>query len=354
MTNSSTESESEVSCGSMRDVNQPADADDSVAVTPNASMQCSVILFSSRETRAELLASVRHAARSAHQVGGEVDIIVNGNQALADAMVNSPALNDVAQTEQTPVRLWYLELGDKAHAWNEAIYRIAPCADAHVFVDGYVRLDQESVQSLCEALIEQRSALAASGIPRAGRSSAGLARTLREQGGLHGNLYALSGTAVLRLRHLGFKLPLGIYRNDGMLGAALAFGLDFHSRQWLPKERIALPKSAGWDITPLRWWNVFHVAVQLRRRLKQAQGEFETAAYRELFAVRQLAFGAVPATATALVNEWMARCPIDFRRLSRRSLWNRRAARQFASMRDWSLARREPILLFDSRRGADH
>jgi len=86
-------------------------------------------------------------------------------------------------------------------------------------------------------------------------------------------------------------------------------------------------------------WSWKHVAGQLRRLLRQAQGSLENAAAREHLSIRRLPPQALPATTAGLVDGWIGahrrqalrlflRQPlalVALRKLRRRSDWDRAA-----------------------------
>ena len=311
-------------------------------------VRSSVLMFSSRESPAVLEVTAGAAAHSTAAVGGVLDIVVNGNRSLADAMTAGGVLSRIAARQKVPIKLWLIELGDKAHAWNEATHHIAPPAAMQVFLDGYARLQAGSLVALEERLGSSSTFLAVSGLPRSGRSARLQADAMVRYGGMHGNLYALSEIAMQQLRRTAFRLPLGLYRNDGLLGAALAFGLDVWPREWLPRERIAIAPLAAWTVDSLKWWRLADWRVQLRRRQRQADGEFETAAYQYLFERRRLPFHQLPLTATELVSNWKSSNPVEYARLASRNWWNSKAATATKSPPDWRLSKQPPELCFDS------
>lgn len=290
-----------------------------------------VSIYSSRESPELLLQTVEAAVQACTGRQAVVDLVVNGHDALARCIAEAIAAR--RPSLGALLRIWSVPLGDKANAWNEYLHRLAPRASTYFFLDGYVHAAADSLAALHAALQGRPGALGATGVPKVGFSAALTANEMRRAGGLHGNLYALRDTAVDELRRLGWRLPLGLYRNDSTLGAALSFGLNLYPREWRALERIALCEQVHWSVPTLSWWRPADLRAHWRRRVRQAQGELELAALRERYSRRRVPFEDLPQTATELVQDWMDRCPGEARALLGRSRFARQAWMQLQQPR---------------------
>lgn len=297
----------------------------------------SVAIFTSREDPSTLTRTLAAVASAASGTTTTIDVLVDGNAATADALAagTAPAL-----PAGTSVRLWLVTWRDKACTWNRYIHELAPAADVAFFVDGYVRPRPDSLRRLADLLDARPAAWAATGVPTVGRSAARLRATMLADGGLHGNLYALRRTVVERFRDRGFRLPLGLYRNDSLIGAVAAFGGDPAREPWTPS-RIAVAADATWDNDVVSPWSVAGLRGWWRRRRRQAQGDLENAAIR-----RHLAIGKrSPETLPRTVEDLLADPPP----LPRRDPWSRllaaHAAKSVAAGRDWRACDDAPRLL---------
>lgn len=311
----------------------------------DSSPRAGLAIFSSREDPASLTTTVRAAMTAAAGHCAVVDVLVNGNQQLATAM--QPIIETLAGQGRasTVLRLWFVPMGDKSHTWNEYLERISPDADCF-FVDGYARLDAGAIAQLQSTLQARPQALAVTGVPTVGLSARRFAADVGQHGGIHGNCYGLTQRTRAQLRALGFRLPLGAYRTDPTLGAALAFGLDLAPRQWRPLENIAVCPNAHWTIRGLRWWHPADLRTHLQRVRRQAQGELENAAVRHRYYVKSAHFGSLPRTAAQLVREWADEAPSEFQGLLQRGRHFREAFERMTGPRDWSLTEQVPRLLF--------
>ena len=303
-------------------------------------------VYSSRESWDVLARTVDSAMLALAPMGGVLDLVINGNDALA-LQAAAGVLDRVGTFAQgTRCRVWNIALGDKANAWNQYLHHIAQPADLYVFIDGYARAAPASFGELARALETRSEALASTGLPTSGWSARTLAARLRKEGGLHGNLYALTPETVRQLRALEYRLPLGIYRTDPTLGAALSFGLGLHPREWQPKRRLAVAENARWETSALRWWRVADWRTHAKRLVLQGQGWLETAAVKNHYAEQQLPFESLPNTVRALVQGWMSGNPEQASQLLR----DRRARLAWKRLqvdRDWGMAVLPPRMLLD-------
>ncbi|MCD0423659.1 hypothetical protein LOC51_41150 [Rubrivivax sp. JA1024] len=307
-------------------------------------------LFASREDCAAVLRALEALAAAARR-GTVADVLVNGNAELA-AAVSAALAAAPAGSGPLQLRVWSLALGDKAHCWNEYVHRLWPGTGTTFFIDGYVRVRPDALQALEAALAAEPQALAAAGLPSTGRGAAALRAAMEREGGLHGNLHALRADTLHALRHMGLRLPLGVYRTDGIVGAVLSFGLDPARHDWEPRRHIALARDASWDTEPQRWWRWQDLRTQWRRLDRQAQGVLENRAVSDWLARHRRPAQALPATVERLVSLWAAEDPRALAAALAQDGRRRRAWERLQSPRDWSAARQPPALLFDGTKVA--
>ena len=299
----------------------------------------SVAVFTSREDAATLCRTVDAVIAASASHATTIDVLADGNPGAA---ANLSPLVSARVPPGSTLRVWSVPWRDKACTWNRYLHEIAPAADVAFFVDGYVRPRFDSMALLAGALVGHAERWAASGVPTCGRSAATLRKTLLTEGGLHGNLYALSGSVVTHLRRCGFGLPLGLYRNDSLIGAVAAFAGAPTENSWDPKRRIAVVPDATWeiDIAAIGW---ARLRGDLRRRMRQAQGRLENAAVREHLAVRKRPPETLPRTIEAL----LATVPSEA--IAWRGIGDwlliRKAARRVSLGQDWSRCERPAELL---------
>jgi hypothetical protein len=318
----------------------------------NPEASANVAIIASRESAAVLVRCIEAAAQAASRTHAFIDVIVNGNAALAeDAAARLGA--GMPDRDAPPLRLWSIELADKANAWNWYVHHIWSPAASTFFVDGYVQPRPDAFVALERAVREQPDALAATGVPTHGRSARRLRELALRIGGLHGNLHLLSQPAMLLLRGRGFRLPVGLYRTDSTLGAALSFGMDPASTPWSPQRFIAVCADATWDRDEGLGWSWATAASYFKRRGRQAQGRLENAAVSHFLGRKKLAPEQLPRTVEELVIAWAKARPGDAQRLTGLSPLAAAAMRRLRSPAERPAADTPPKLLFTRGARAD-
>lgn len=315
-------------------------------LVPGSFVEQTVAIFSSREDLQTLLRTIeatKHAVKCAQAC---VDVVVNGNRTLADALrvaLEAPSAPESDTTGRT-LRVWFVTMGDKAHAWNEYTRRIWPRSQLAFFVDGMARPHAGAFEAIASGVAGNTEAWGATAVPTHGMSARSMRKMLRTEGGIMGNLYAVRGDTLQQLVDSGFGLPRGIYRTDPLLAAALCFSLDPANNTWNPK-RIHVEWAASWDYDALKWWRVGDLLTHFRRVQRQQQGVLETAAIKQWLAVEKKSPFALPETAAELVSSWMARHADDANKLLTGHAGCRKALDSLLAPRDWSAISIAPLML---------
>lgn len=315
-------------------------------VRNNAPWQIAV--FAARESVATLVDVAQAIAAACADHAARIDILVNGNRQLAQALAKH--FKGAPNSAVGGVRLcvWFIELGDKAQAWNVFVHRLYQGSGLAFFIDGYARPETNALNELALALSDDGHALAATGVPSCGRSADKLSKVMQESGGIHGNLFALTSRAMDQIRRRGFRLPLGLYRTDALIGAAVNFGFDSATNDWDPS-RIRVQPSATWQFNTLRWWRLGDLKTHLKRMKRQAQGELENLAVRDHLARRRQSPETLPTTASDLVLQWWQSDQRPaWRVILRHPAWLL-AIRRLREIRDWTHADLAPIVVYQNR-----
>ena len=176
-----------------------------------------------------------------------------------------------------------------------------------------------------------------------------LREQMLRQGGIHGNLYALRGWVMEHFRATGFRLPVGIYRTDSTVGSAVKFRMDPALHDW-NERRIFVDAGATWTVAGATGSPLDALTGQFRRMLRQAQGMLENRAVRQHLAIEHRKPETLPATARAMVSDWVERHGDEARALFRRHPLAYLAYRRFPS---WPAASDAPQPVMISRLPAD-
>ncbi len=246
-----------------------------------------------------------------------VDVVLNG---CTDA---SPRVaTEIAAQADIPVRVWQIGFADKSNAWNQFVHAIRPAAQTHFFVDAYATVRPNAFRLLQAELDLAPQAHAAAAVPSCGRSAAATREAMLANPALHGSLHALRGSFVERIAVAGLRLPVGMYRGDGLLGSMAMHDLDALTTPW-NSWRIAVAGAATWQVRPLSPFRPADLRRYWNRRIQQARGRMEDAALRDC--IYRTGFAGLPQNADAMLLEWLATTqaalPNDrFSRLARQRL----------------------------------
>jgi hypothetical protein len=190
---------------------------------------------------------------------------------------------------------------DKSNAWNQYVHTLRIEAAVHFFVDAYAYVKPGSFRALADA-VTKSGVNAATAVPGSGRSREQITASMRENGGLHGSLHALSGEFLARVRERSVRLPLDLYRGDGLIGAMAAYDLEPQLRGY-SRSRIAIVETAAWSFDPLRFWRWRDIRRVLRRRMRQIRGDYESEAFKRI--VKTFGFEALPLLADDMISEFI-------------------------------------------------
>ena len=238
-------------------------------------------IIASRESLATVSESVQALAVASRFANARmtIDLIVNGNSTLAEqaAVLAKPCVDGVQ------VRVWSISRGDKANAWNEYVHNIWPGATTTYFVDGYVRVNRDALGILDQALSGHGVCLTATGVPTEGRTATAHSNSLISGGGIHGNMHAIRQSAMIR--ELGFKLPVGLYRTDSLIGGAMAFRFAPAQFPW-NVHLCFVAASASWSLINMPKGIYSVLSTYWKRKLRPAPGQLENLAVQEHMAFK--------------------------------------------------------------------
>lgn len=193
-------------------------------------------------------------------------------------------------TQHSNVQLVSITLGDKANAWNVYVHEVAPESDVHFFIDGDVTACPHALSELNTALLSHAHANAASALPESGRSVVKTRQAMLDGKEIAGNLYALSGRFVNRIRAAGLRMPIGFIGEDSLVGALAKWDLDPNGT-W-EDDRIVPCTHAGFafeSVSPLSFadWKLYW-----RRRIRYSIRGYQIKMLR--VALKQAGLAAMP------------------------------------------------------------
>lgn len=281
------------------------------------SSRISIAVIASREHPDTLKATLQTLSSAAHKPA-TIDVVVNGNRLLAED-IRGQIVSLRQENGNVEFRLWFIALGDKAHAWNTYVHRIWPEYGATFFVDGYVRAFPTALQFLEQGLDSGPDVWCSSGVPSVGRSSGSLRRLQFKDHGIHGNLFCLSGEAMQRARARSFHLPLGLYRVDSTIEAVIKYSFDPKGSTW-NANRVYVESRASWETDEKRWWSWSDIKGQFKRLIRQAQGDLENQAVRHHLTVCKRPPEEMSGSVSELIERWILENPTQSGALLRNPL----------------------------------
>lgn len=171
------------------------------------------------------------------------------------------------------IHLVSIEVGDKSNAWNVYAHEIAPAAEVHFFIDGDVEACPGALAELYATLQAHPQANAAAALPVTGRSLRRGRQEMLEGGELAGNLYALRGSFVDRVRQGGVRLHVGFIGEDSLVGALANWDLDPNGG-WDARRVVPAP-AAGFRFRSLSWLRLDHWRLYWRRRIRYSLRRYQ-------------------------------------------------------------------------------
>ena len=240
------------------------------------------------------------------RIGSCLDSVMGEARSIDDAavhvVVNGSTDRTAALARACGATVHEHAAAGKSRAWNRFVLEQAPTGvGAYVFVDGDAIVTPGSFAALVRCLADQR-VNAAAGMPRNGRNAARYRRSLRDQGGLFGDLYALRGTFVDRMRVGGVRLPEDLVGDDGLLASLARADLGSEAR-WDARRLVAC-EGTGFLAETMRW-SPRGLDAQRRRMINYSVRHFQNIIVRDV--MRRDGGVGLPERLASLYPEWLPR-----------------------------------------------
>lgn len=233
-----------------------------------------------------------------------------GQRVLATVLLNGTTDDSAgvalhaAQASALPIEIYRIGHADKSNAINRFFHDLRAPAGGYCCVDAYVVIGPDSLSGLARALASHPEARLATGIALNGRSEPLSAeRTVTVGGVTHGQLYAPRPDFIDRLTARGLRLPLGLYRGDGLLGSMAAHDLDPLAHPWENRGVVGV-REATYEIASLSPFRPRDVRRHLRRSVNHMRGRLETAAIQEI--IYKHGYAGLPERADDMIRAFLA------------------------------------------------
>lgn len=197
-----------------------------------------------------------------------IHVIVNGS--TDDTAVFAQAI--AARADNVTVHEY--RKGGKARSWNRFLFDdLAAFHRFHIFVDGDAEALPGSVAALAAMLEANPKANAAAGLPMNGRRVAVYQQQMRHEHGLFGDLYALPGSFLARMKDMAVRLPDDVVGDDGLICAMAKTDLADESH-W-DDTRVVVCEQAGFLCAPVRLASPLSWRMQYRRMINYSVRHFQ-------------------------------------------------------------------------------
>ncbi len=226
-----------------------------------------------------------------------VTVVLNGSDddSLEVARAASPA--------GLPIEIVEIPFRDKSNAINQFIYKLRVPARVYAGVDGNAVIGASTFHAMEERLRSAPHAMAVTGVAANGRTMRKMgAQALRTGGVLHGQLHALRPEFLDQMTARGLRLPVGLYRGDGLLGSMAAHDFAPLSTPW-DDSRVAAETRATFTLPSLSLLNRSDVDRLFRRRVRQMQGVMENKAIAAV--IYRSGYEALPEHVTDLIRAYL-------------------------------------------------
>ena len=241
-----------------------------------------------------------------------IDVAIGDRRALVTLILNGSTDASEAIARATNIaadlRIYRIRQADKSNAINRFFYELREPAKLYICVDAYVTISPGAVGAFEQRIAGCPTAFVATGVAGNGRSEPKSNRQTIEQGGvIHGQLYALRPEFVQRIVDAGIRLPLALYRGDGLIGSMACLDLDPLASTWT-NARLVGTAGALFEIDALSVLKLRDLRRQFRRKIRQMRGVLENAAIKRV--IQRGGYGALPDDADDMIRTDLADNPI--------------------------------------------
>jgi len=198
--------------------------------------------------------------------GAPIHVIVNGS---------TDRTAKIARTVPAPnVTVHEFARGGKSRTWNRFVFdTLEEFSQVHVFVDGDAEIAPGSVTALVSTLAQDRHANVAAGMPLNGRRAEAYRAEMRARHGLFGDLYAVRGSFLTRMKKKAIRLPDDLIGDDGLIAAMAKTDLE-NETNW-DDHRVAVCEKAGFFCEPVQITRLHTLRIQYRRMLSYSTRHFQ-------------------------------------------------------------------------------
>jgi hypothetical protein len=222
-----------------------------------------------------------------------IHVVVNG---ATDNTAN------IARNFGSRVIVHEFEQGGKSRSWNRFVFDgLDEYAETQIFVDGDAEIAPGSVAMLQHTLAGNPAANAASGVPLNGRNAAFYQSEMQKEHGLFGDLYALRGDFLARMKAADIRLPQDLIGDDGLIGSLAKTDLKPET-SW-QDDRVVVCAEAGFHCEPTLLRRPATWKVQYARQISYSLRHFQNQIVTDI--MRSAGPAALPAKLATLYPKYL-------------------------------------------------
>lgn len=207
------------------------------------------------------------------RIRAQIHVVVNGSTDRTAERAKAMSADNIVVHE-------FAEAG-KSRSWNRFVFdTLAEFADVHIFVDGDAEVASGSLAALIAALAQDDRANLASALPLNGRNAEFYRNQMRAQHGVFGDLYAVKGQFLTRMKERAIRLPDDLIGDDGLIGALAKTDLEKESN-WNDR-RVVVCEGAGFLCEPVHVARWRTMRMQYRRMINYSIRHFQNAVISQI------------------------------------------------------------------------
>ncbi|MEP2987837.1 MAG: glycosyltransferase [Parasphingorhabdus sp.] len=171
--------------------------------------------------------------------------------------------------------------GGKSRSWNRWVFdELGDFSPTHIFVDGDAEVEAGSVTALDRAMHAFPDVNAVSGMPLNGRSVEHYRDLMLREHGLFGDLYALSGDFLSRMKSRQIRLPNDLVGDDGLLAAMAKTSLE--NEGFWSDDRVFICEQAGFRCAPFHILDFSSWVTQYQRMISYSRRNFQNRIIKDI------------------------------------------------------------------------
>jgi glycosyltransferase involved in cell wall biosynthesis len=197
----------------------------------------------------------------ANALDAEVYVLANGCVDATEKIVNK------LQQKYSNLHLVNITIADKSNAWNHYVQHVAHNEECHIFIDGDITVQPDSLSNLANTMAKNPTLNAVGGVPVVGRDKIGWTNRMMQYGRISGGLYALSSPFIQELKEQTLLLSIGFIGEDFLVSALAKKRMD-HQGFYGTSLNLTIDSTAGFSFRQLSRKRIKDYILYFRRLVR--------------------------------------------------------------------------------------